>query len=373
MRRARSGATKIIAIIVVVVIVIGGVLVFHEKSVSSGAGSSVSGSRVQISGAGSSFIAPQMQVWISSFMKNNTNIVINYNSVGSGAGVSQFLSHVVDFAGTDPPIPHDKWVEYKGKIIQMPVILGAVVVSYNLPGVNGHLNLTGEVIAKIYKGEIKYWDDPAIKELNPTEKLPHKEIIVVHRSDSSGTTNVFTLFLHKSAPSIWPQNLVGKTISWPIDRTGRGEGGKGNEGVASILKTTPYSIGYIELSYALNENLPYARIANSAGKFMLPTPEAIQAAARAALKDMPSTPLGDYSNVLYAIVYANSTNAYPISTFSFLVFWTSYPSGKAQAIKDFIKFINNEGQKEIIPGYVPIPNEIAQLNLKAVNLINATG
>ncbi|GAB6148622.1 phosphate ABC transporter substrate-binding protein PstS [Stetteria hydrogenophila] len=330
--------------------------------------------KVTITGSGSSFIAPQMYAWADQIKSQYPWLIVEYESVGSGAGVSNFIKGLKDFGASDPPLPHDLWQQYQGKVIQMPVILGAVVVVYNIPEIGDvSLNFTGEVLARIYKGEIQYWDDPAIAQLNPAVKLPHEEIVAVHRSDASGTTNIFTFFLHKVAPDVWPEDLVGKTVDWPVDATGRGVGGKGNEGVASILKSTPYSIGYVEWSYAINAGLPMAAIQNAAGNFVLPTREAIQRAAAAA--KLPDSPLDDFSGFLDYMVYSSDPEAYPIAGQTFLIFWTEYPKEKVEAIKKFIEYINTVGQSEgnIVEGYIPIPENVRQFNLKALDLIKAKG
>ncbi len=371
-RNARKGNLKTISIIIVLIIIIGvaaGIYMTKQQSKTEKQGNAGKTGTVRIYGAGSSFLAPQLQTWIVGFQKEYPNITVNYASVGSGAGVAQFLKKVVDFAGTDPPLPEDKWQHYNGSVVQMPVILGAIVISYNLPGIDQPLNLTGKILANIYLGKIKYWDDPQIQQVNPGIKLPHKEIVAVHRSDSSGSTNIFTLFLHKSDPTDWPSEMVGKTIDWPVDKTGRGLGGKGNEGVTSIIKNTPYSIGYIEYSYALKEELPIARIQNRDGNFVLPSNDTIKAAALGALKYLPSSPLGDFNAAFNAIVYAPGPQSYPLTSFSFMVFWTKYPKDKYNAIILFIKYINTEGRKHVIKGYVAIPDQIANLNLKSLNII----
>lgn len=330
-------------------------------------------SMVVVTGSGSSFIAPQLYAWAQQVKNKYPWLVVEYESVGSGAGVSNFLQKVRDFGATDPPLPRDKWEQNKGKVIQMPVIMGPIAVIYNIPGVTVSLNLTAEVLAGIYRGDIKYWDDPAIASLNPNVKLPHQEIIVVHRSDASGTTEVFTTFLNKAAPNLWPSTLVGKTVNWPVDATGRGVGAKGNEGVTQTVKTTPYSIGYVEWSYALDAGLPMAALKNPRGEFVTPSVEAVQRAVAAV--QLPASPLDDFTPVVGQIVYADSPGAYPLVSFSFLVFWTEYPRDKAEAIKTFIQYINTEGQStgNIVKGYVPIPEQVRQLNLKALNLIQAKG
>ncbi len=365
-RTLMAGALAAIVLIAILAALAGGLL-------SPGGGGEGSEERVIITGSGSSFIAPQMYAWASQLREKYPWLVVEYESVGSGAGLSNFLQGIRDFGASDPPLPRSVWEQHKGKVVQMPVILGAVVVVYNLPGVTEPLNLTGEVLARIYKGEIQYWDDPAISRLNPSVNLPHEEIVAVHRSDSSGTTQVFTTFLHKSAPSVWPEDLVGKAIDWPVDSTGRGVGAKGNEGVTQTVKSTPYSIGYVEWSYAIDSNLPVAALQNSAGEFVIPSIETIQKAAESL--PLPESPLGDFSGVVDALVYPDTPGAYPVASFTFLFFWTEYPQDKVDAVKTFIEYINTEGQSNgnIVTGYVPIPEQIRQLNLKALGYIKAKG
>ncbi|MCE4611550.1 MAG: phosphate ABC transporter substrate-binding protein PstS [Desulfurococcales archaeon] len=320
-------------------------------------------------GSGSSFIAPQMYAWASQLKSKYPWLAVEYESVGSGAGLANFLDGVRDFAASDPPLPKNLWEKYRGKVIQLPVILGAIAVIYNLPEAGEGLRLTGEVLALIYTGEIKYWDDPRIKELNPGLNLPSKEIIAVHRSDSSGTTEIFTLFLHKSAPSVWPRELVGKAIDWPVDRKGNGVGAKGNEGVTSTVKSTPYSIGYVEWSYALDSGLPMAAIMNPRGEFLLPSIESIQKAVQNV--ELPESPLGDFSSLPLDVVYADVEGAYPIVSFTFLIFWVEYPQEKVEAVRTFIEYVSTEGQMEgnVVKGYVPVPDNIRRFNLEAVSLV----
>ncbi len=327
--------------------------------------------KVKLLGSGATFPYPQLISWMDDFHKEYSNIIINYNPVGSGTGQNQFFGRVVDFAGSDPPVSKAKWQEWKGKFVQMPYILGAVVISYNLPNIGSkELKLDGETIALIYKGEIQYWDDPKIASLNPGIKLPHRRIIAIHRSDSSGTTNIFTLFLYKAAPNIWPEDLVGKSIEWPVDKRGNGVGGKGNPGVAEILSSTKNSLGYVELAYAIEKKMPVALIKNKESKFVRPTTETITNAAAGALKSLPNSPLDDFSNDLDAVVYAPGENSYPIASFSHLLFYTKYNDlSKLKAIKGFIRYVNTEGQNKIVPGYAPIPKQLREINLKAIDII----
>lgn len=360
---------------VIVVLVIVGLATYYlagrgaSESVESVAGS---GGQVVLVGSGSTFVYPQLDAWIKEFNKKYPNVRIEYNPTGSGTGQTQFLQGVVDYAASDPPLPESRWQEARSSsrgVIQMPIVIGAVVMVYNIPGLEGRLKLDGEVIARIYLGEIEYWDDPRIKALNPDLNLPHERIIAVHRSDSSGTTHVFTLFLYKSSNGVWPKELVEKAIEWPVDKTGRGLGGKGNQGVADLVQRTPYSIGYVEYSYAVLTNMPWALVRNAAGKFIDATTETMMEAARNAFPKLPPSHRDDFNEAWDAIVFAPGENSYPITSFAFLLLYEAYPREKAEAVKKFVEFINREGQDIIVKGYIPIPREIREYNLKAIQLI----
>jgi phosphate transport system substrate-binding protein len=331
---------------------------------------------VWLVGSGSTFIYPQMEHWISLFTKYHPEVTITYMATGSGTGQAQLLDEkVVDFACSDPPLSREKYERFRGRILQMPVIIGAVAVVYKIPGYHGPLNLSADVIADIYRGVIRYWDDPRIKALNPAAKLPHVEIKAIHRADASGTTEVFTFFLHKAAPDHWPSSLVGKTVEWPVDKTGRGIGAKGNQGVASEFKALDSAITYVELGYALENNFSIAAIRNADGVFVLPNTSTIQAAVREALRRglLPDSPASDWSGALNAIVYAPGGRSYSIVSFTFMIVWTSYPRVKAEAIREFIQFINTVGQEHVVEGYVPIPEELRSINLKAVGMVKGEG
>lgn len=334
--------------------------------------------QVVLLGSGSTFVHPQLDKWAKEFTTLYPNIRIEYNPTGSGTGQTQFMQKVVDFAGSDPPLPTSRWAEARERpegVVQMPVVLGAIVMAYNIPGLEGRLKLDGEVIALIYKGEIEYWDDPRIKALNPDLKLPNQKIVAVHRSDSSGTTHVFTLFLHKAAPHVWPKDLVEKAIEWPVDKTGRGLGGKGNQGVVELVRRTPYSIGYVEYSYAYLTKLPWALVRNSEGLFIDATPETMMKAAENAYPLLPQSLEDDFNKAWEAILYAPGKDSYPITSFVFLIFYKVYSPDKVDAIKKFIEWVNTEGQKpkNIVEGYVPIPESIRQYNLRALQLIKSSG
>jgi len=329
--------------------------------------------RVVLSGAGATFLAPQMFEWARAF-KEARGISVEYQSVGSGAGRDMFFKKVVHFAGSDPPLSRELYSRYQGKVMQIPVVVGSIAMIYNIPGLPAGetLCLSAEVIALIYKGEVRYWNDERILELNPHLRglLPREEIVAVHRSDSSGTTAVFTMYLNKAAPSIWTRDLVGLAIDWPVDRVGRGVGGKGNEGVTQVVKTTPYSIGYVELSYAVTHDLPVAAIRNSAGRCVKPTVESILSALSNAAGQLPKSPLDDWSEVPYLVLDPPGEDSYPIASFSYVFIYRRYPDAQVvQALREFISWVCTEGQRLMVPGYLPIPREVAEVCLKASELI----
>ncbi len=328
------------------------------------------GGGTRLIGSGSTLLYPQLSLWIQEFMDENPGIVIEYSPMGSGAGQAQFFQGVIDFAGTDPPLSKNQWERYRGRVLQVPVIATAVAVVYNVPGA-GELRLSPGVIAEIFRGEIEYWDDPRIASLNPGAQLPHERIIVVHRSDASGTTMVFTYYLHAAAPEKWPREMVGKTIEWSVDATGRGVGGKGNQGVADLVIQNRYSIGYVELAYALQHRLSIAAIENRDGVYVKPTREAIESALLSAADRLPSSPLSDWSTALNATINAPGEKSYPITTLSFLVFWRDYSAGKAEAAKKFLQWIAEKGYERVVEGYVALPEKLRSVALEASRLITA--
>jgi len=329
-----------------------------------------------VNGAGATFLNPQMQAWASKFYElTGGRVQINYQSIGSGAGQAKFREGILDFAGSDPPLKLEIYKEFKekGGIVQFPVIIGTIVVVYNIPNVeSGELRLTGEVIAKIYMGEIVYWDDPAIKALNPELNLPHEKIIAVHRSDGSGTTRVFTAYLSKVSES-W-RNKVGSdfTVEWPVDKLGNGVGAKGNEGVAAVVQQNPYSIGYVETAYAYSAGLKMALIRNRDGNYVLPTKEAVASAARALVKVLPRAD-EDWSHIFPdETVDPPGGESYPITSFSFVILRQVYDDPvKVAILKDFFEWVLTEGQKpeNIVEGYDPLPPEVAAIGLDGLKLL----
>ncbi len=350
----------------------------YSTKIESGASANTTGaSYVLIQGSGATFPLLQIEYWIAKFQSMYPNIKVSYVGKGSGAGQKDFFNHLVDFAGSDPPLSHDVWLKYKGKVLQIPYLVGAVAIVYNIPDVPSeyHLKLTGDIIARIYMGNITYWDDPEIKELNPelADKLPHKEIIVIHRSDASGTTQIFTTFLAKRSTE-WRKNVgIGKVVEWPVDKLGRGIGAKGNPGVAQVIKTTPYSIGYLEWAYALKENLSIAAIDNKEGVFVFPLARGIQSAIKNALPKLPDDPLGDWSGDLNAIIDAPGRSTYPIVAWTHLLVWKTYSDpAKVNALKTWIRWVLTQGRNYILPGYAPIPEELAITIAKAVDEIGVS-
>ncbi len=326
------------------------------------------GKTVVIIGDGATFPQPQINAWISAYMKEHPDVKIEYNGGGSGKGQADFAAGIVDFAGSDPPLKKSLWERLvnhppaEGRNpLQFPDIIGAVVVCYNVPGVSS-LKLDGQTLANIFMGKIKYWDDESIKALNPGVKLPHREIVVIHRSDASGTTDIFTTYL-SLVSSEWNSTIgAGKIVNWPVDRMGRGVGGKGNQGVVAELKSTPYSICYTELSYALKENLKMVALKNRAGNYVMANSTTIKAAAQH-VSSYIAPPDSGYRENLRQLLNAPGKDSYPIVAFSHLLIWKNYSDPvKGKAVHNFIKWILTQGQndKYIVSGYVGLPKSITQ-------------
>ena len=331
--------------------------------------------------SGATFPKYQIKKWIADYQKVNPNVKIEYEGGGSGKGQKDFLMGLTHIGRTDPPVKEDMWkrfLETGDQPLQFPEIVGAVVITYNVPEIGKHnLKLSRDVLADIFLGKIEYWDDERIKKLNPevADKLPHKKIIVVHRSDSSGTTAIFTTFLSMISKE-WAEKVgSGKLVDWPVDKMGRGVGGKGNAGVINILKKTPYSIAYTELSYTIKNDLPTAAIENREGKFVEPTTETIQAAVAGVKTNIPD-PTEGYKEDTKQLLDAPGEKAYPIVAFTHFLVWENkdykhYTPEEAKAIKDFLRWVLTEGQKpeHLAEGYVGLPEEVAQIGLKAADMI----
>ena len=312
--------------------------------------------RLQINAAGATFPYPIYSKWFDEYHKAHPDTEINYQSIGSGGGIRQLLSGTVDFGASDAPMNDEQLHNAKDPILHFPTVLGADVPTYNIPGVTATLKFTPEALAGIYLGKITKWNDPAITGPNPGVNLPGNEIVVVHRSEGSGTTFIWTDYLSKISDD-W-KNKVGKgaSVNWPV-----GLGGKGNEGVSGTVKQQPNSIGYVELIYAIQNHMPYAEVKNSSGKFIRADLASVTAAASGAAKSMPD-------DFRVSITSAPGANAYPISSFTWLLIPSQISDpAKREAIKTFLKWMITDGQKycEAL-AYAPLPKAVVAKEEKAI-------
>lgn len=315
-----------------------------------------------INGAGATFPNPIYQQWFGEFKMAHPDVSINYQSLGSGAGIRQLTEGTVDFGASDLPMTDEQLKAMadakKPKPLHFPTVLGAVVLTYNVPGVTGDLNLTPEVIAGIYLGEVTKWDDAKIASANPGVKLPSKAIEVVHRSDGSGTSFIFTDYLSKVSPA-WKMKVgANASVSWPL-----GLGGKGSEGVTGLVKQTPNSVGYVELLYALQQKLPVASVKNAAGKFVKPSVASVTAAAAGA-KEMPA-------DFRVSITNEAGAGAYPISSFTWLLIPSEIKDpAKKKSITDFLSWMLTTGQKDCEAlSYAPLPKAVVDKEKAQIALV----
>jgi phosphate transport system substrate-binding protein len=319
--------------------------------------------QVKLNGAGATFPYIIYSKWFDLYNKQ-TGIEINYQAIGSGGGVKQVTEGTVDFGASDAYLSDKQLRDIKKKrgsaVLHIPTVMGAVVVSYNLPPVGKGLKLTPDVLADIFLGKIKMWNDSRIVKINKGKNLPKRPILVVHRSDGSGTTNIFTDYLSKVSKN-WEKKVgVGKAVKWPI-----GLGGKGNDGVAGLVKQTEGSIGYVELAYAVQNKLPYASLKNKSGQYVEPSFEAVSAAAAGFLSDMPS-------DLRVSIVNAGGKDSYPIAGLTWLlVYQNMKDKRKAKALHDFLLWALDEGEsyaKDL--HYAPLPKEVIALCKKQIAKIS---
>jgi phosphate transport system substrate-binding protein len=318
----------------------------------AGAGIVLADNPLSINGAGATFPYPMYSKWFDEYHKKYGNVQINYQSIGSGGGIKQVTEGTVDFGASDGPMNDDQLKAFQDKhgfgILHFPTVLGADIPTYNVPGVSGELNFTPEAIAGIFLGKITKWNDPAIAGANAGVKLPGNDIVVVHRSDGSGTSYIWTDYLSKVSDD-W-KNKVGKgtSVNWPV-----GLGGKGNEGVAGLIKQTPNSFGYVELIYAIQNNMPYGRVKNSSGAFIKADLASVTAAAAGAAKDMP----GDFR---VSITNAPGKTAYPICSFTWLLIPEKFSdAAKRDAIKGFVSWMLTDGQNDAEAlSYAKLPKEV---------------
>jgi phosphate transport system substrate-binding protein len=316
-----------------------------------------------INGAGATFPYPIYSKWFDEYHKSNDAIHINYQSVGSGAGIKQVTEGTVDFGASDGPMNDEQLKAYKDKhgspLLHFPTVLGAVVPTYNVPGVITTLNFTPEVLAGIFLGRISMWNDPSIANANKGVNLPANEILVIHRSDGSGTTYIWTDYLSKVSPD-WKEKVnKGTSVNWP-----KGLGGKGNEGVTGLIKQSPNSIGYVELIYAAQNKLPYGAVRNAAGEFVKADLAGVSAAAAAASKTMPE-------DFRVSITNAPGKGVYPISSFTWLLIPQKFSdASKRDAMKGFMTWMLGDGQNYAENlSYAKLPKEVVDRELKAISKI----
>ncbi|MBJ6723196.1 phosphate ABC transporter substrate-binding protein PstS [Geomesophilobacter sediminis] len=312
-----------------------------------------------INGAGATFPYPLYSKWFSEYAKIDRSVKFNYQSIGSGGGIKQITAQTVDFGASDKFLSDQELKAAPGKLLHIPTVMGAVVVTYNIPGVAKGLKLSPETLTEIFQGKLTSWSDPRLTRDNPGLKLPNKPIIVVHRSDGSGTTSIFTDYLSSVSPA-WAKGVgKGTSVKWPV-----GLGGKGNEGVAGQIRTTPFSIGYVELAYAFENQLPYAFLKNLAGTFVEPTIASTSAAAAGAAKSMPA-------DFRISLVNQPGKNAYPIVGFTWLlVYQDQRDKAKGKKLVEFLRWELRQGQSMAAKLlYAPLPANVAKMVGKTVATI----
>ena len=302
-----------------------------------------------LNGAGATFPYPMYSKWFSEYHNAHPDIQFNYQSIGSGGGIRQVLAGTVDFGATDGPMSNEQLSQAKVKILHVPTVLGAVVPAYNVPGVTGEVKFTPDALAGIFLGKITNWNDKVIASANPDIKFPDQPIIVVHRSDGSGTTFIWTDYLSKISPEWASGPGKGTSIKWPV-----GLGGKGNEGVAGVVRQMSGAIGYVELIYAVQNKIPYGVVKNASGNFVKASLESVTAAA-ASVKNMPA-------DFRVSITNAPGKDAYPISSFTWLLIPTqSKDAAKGKIMADFLTWMVDDGQKMTAAlTYAPLPESVAQ-------------
>jgi len=330
--------------------------------------------QVTINGAGSTFVFPLLNTWRVAYQKDHPNVNINYQSIGSGGGVKQFTAKTVDFGASDVPLNAGERQAAPGAV-QIPETIGSVAVAYNIPGIpTKTLKFTGPVLANIFQGKITKWNDPQIKALNPGVNLPAANIVVVHRSDSSGTTYVWTSYLSQESPS-WNQTIgASKSVPWPT-----GVGASGSEGVANTIKSSLNSIGYVELDYALTKGIPFALVKNPTGNFIAPSLDSTQEAVGNAVA-LNSLPAGDRSWTKVSMLKAPGPESYPIASFSYLLLYkemSADPSSdqtKAKTLVDFVSWAITDGQRLAANlGYVPLPARVVKGDQDTLRLLTFKG
>jgi phosphate transport system substrate-binding protein len=318
-----------------------------------------SAAQTKLNGAGATFPYPIYSKWFNQYHQQHPEIEINYQSIGSGGGIRQVTAGTVDFGASDGPMSDEQLASAKVKILHLPTVLGSVVPAYNIPGFKGELKFTPEIIAGIYLGKISSWNDPSIAKANPGTSLPNQNIIVVHRSDGSGTTYIFTDYLSKVSNE-WRDSVgKGTSVKWPT-----GLGAKGNEGVAGMVRQMEGAFGYVELIYALQNNITFGSVKNSGGNFVKASLESTTAAA-ASVKQMPA-------DFRVSITNAPGKDAYPISSFTWLLVPADWKDkAKEKVLVDFLNWMLEQGQTMTAElNYAPLPDSVKQKEREAIKMIH---
>src|SRR5829696_799051 len=337
------------------------VLLVGSFACNNGGGDGAGSASLQ--GAGATFPNPLYQKWLSEYGKLHPNVRIDYQSIGSGGGIKQLKEQTVDFGASDAPMKDEDLKSAPGEVLHIPTVLGAVVITYNLQGVSQALRFSSDVLADIFLGKVKKWNDSKISADNPGVTLPTTDVTVVHRSDGSGTSAVFTDYLSKVSAE-WKEKVgSGTSPNWPT-----GVGGKGNEGVTGQVKNTPNTIGYVELAYAVQNKLPVAQVKNAGGNFIAPSIEGVTAAAAASAANMPD-------DLRVSITNAAGPDAYPISSYTYILVYKNQKDGaKGKALVDFLWWGIHDGEshaKEL--QYAPLPADIVKRAEAKISSVTAGG
>ena len=344
-------------------VILCGILVFLAVGVACFSGRRGKGDAIKIQGAGSSLVNPLMQKWVSEYGNLNTNVRIDYQSIGSGGGIKQTKERTIQFGASDLVMSDADMQSASGEIIHVPVILGAVVLTYNLAEVSQPLRFSPETISDVFLGKITQWNDERIRADNPNVALPPSPLTVVHRSDGSGTSAIFTNYLSKVSPE-WKEKVgEGTSPSFPV-----GLGGKGNEGVTGQVKQTPNTIGYVELAYAVKNKMPVAQIKNKAGQYVVPNFETVTNAAAETINETPD-------DLRASITDAAGANAYPISSYVYVLLFKEQPDETVgRTLVDFLTWGINDGQRFAQPLYYsPLPQEMVKRASAKIALVSHNG
>src|ERR1700736_1663075 len=330
------------------------------KSEAPPAASNVSaGQKIMINGAGATFPNPIYSKWFSDYKKLHPEVEINYQSIGSGGGIKQLIAQTVFFGATDGPMTDEQLKSAPGPVLHFPTVLGGVVPAYNLPNVTAELKFSGPLLADIYLGKVKRWNDAAIKKITPGIALANLDVTVVHRTEGSGTNYIFCDFLSKVSPEFKQKVGVATSVNWPV-----GVGAKGNEGVTGMVRQIPGAIGYVELIYAKQNDITYGAVQNAAGEYVRASLDSVTAAGASVAANMPS-------DFRVSITNAAGKGVYPISSFTWILLYQN-PTDKVRGkiMVDFMKWALADGQKDVAPlGYAPLPKEVVALEMQALQKI----